>query len=194
MMTRFSRGLILGGLSVLCLTGCGAVTTTTTTTHPLPSTVSPTNVMSELTLRQQLEELEAKARASVQEVTPDTFLSFVEQSDTNPESLARFRSRWIEPEAKNALQNFVLPDLSQQKFLEVKQEGDWAGYYYLSDLDQADRLTINVMRFHNVSNTWKVTTQSGVSSIEAGTTETENQALIQAAMKESDALLLVPKL
>ncbi len=176
------------------LTGCGKTSLTTAPQMQPTSSASSTNTSlptlpnADLT-RERMQELYAKARASVDEAVPDTYFTFVEEI-TNGEQVAEFRNRWSESETKRALKTFALPDVAKGKYLDFKQEGDWAGYYYLSELEDTSRITIELVRFHRKDGRWMVYPRGGSYSTEAPATEAERTAVINEAIAESDALRL----
>lgn len=140
-------------------------------------------------LRSALETIYLAARASVDEPTPDAFLRIAEVPSFTPEKETKLRETWNDEMSKNALKNFVFEDPSKHEFVKVVERGEWAGYYYLSDLTEADRLTVNLMRFHQVGGTWKVYMQQSVASepFEAESGKTRAQA-IEGIIAESDSL------
>lgn len=181
--------------SGLLLTGCGKVSTSPPVIPSVSSSSSLPSIMPNTSTftRENMQELYTKARASVDEATPDTYFTLVEEITNDPAKIETFRSRWSEAETKRALKTFALPDLANGIFLEFKQEGDWAGYYYLSELEDASRITIDLVRFHRKDDRWMVYPRGGSSSVEAPATEAERAVTIKEAMADSDVLRLKPE-
>ena len=48
------------------------------------------------------------------------------------------------------------PDLADSKFIEVRQNDPYAGYYFLSDVSDQESTVINLIRFFFDGTTWKV--------------------------------------
>jgi hypothetical protein len=60
----------------------------------------------------------------------------------------------------------IFQDLSTTKFIKVEQKGDWAGYYMLTDVDDPNYITIDLLKFHKVGGKWKVSGSRFSSSIQ----------------------------
>ncbi len=178
--------------SGLLLTGCGKAQQTTSVQTPVMTSSTPTSLSATLT-RERMQELYTKARESVDQAAPDAYFNFVEEITKDRSKIDEFRARWSESETKRALKTFALPDLATGKYIDFKQEGDWAGYYYLSELEDTSRITIEVVRFHRVDGRWMVYPSGGSYSAEAPATEAERVVAIKEAMEESDALRLKPE-
>lgn len=181
----------LGVISLVWLSGCGKPSTSAPTSmNPsIPAGQVAGNATPSVDPRTQFEGIYKTVRASLDDPTPDTFLTLVEVPDASPEKIAKLRETWSDAENKNALKNFVFGDLATQEFIQVKQEGDWAGYYYLSDLEEAGRLNVNLLRFHKVNGDWKIYMKQSISSEEfdenSGKDRTE---AIQEIIRGSDSL------
>lgn len=180
--------------SGLLLTGCGKASDVPAVLTSSPSVSSTASSLSTMPngpfTREKMVELYTNARASVDESTPETYFTLVEEITHDPAKIEQFRTHWPEAETKQALKTFALPDLTKGTFLEFKQEGDWAGYYYLSDLEDTERVTISLVRLHQKDGRWMVYPRGGSSSVEAPPTEAERAMLIKETMEESDALRL----
>lgn len=140
-------------------------------------------------LRASLETAYLAARASVDEPTPDTFLILVEVPNASPAQEQKLRDTWSDSQSKTALKSFVFTDLAATEFVQIRQEGDWAGYYYLTDLEDAGHLNVSLMRFHKVGDTWRVhmrlSTSSDIYEPASGKTRAE---AIQDVINGSDSL------
>lgn len=159
-------------------------TIASSSTTPMPSTSFS---------REQMIALYTKVRASIDEATPATYFTLVEEMTNDPAKVALFTSHWPETETKNALKEFLFSDLSTHEYIDVRQEGEWAAYYHLSDLEEKDRLNVSITRFHLKNGVWMVYPKSGAYSVEAPATPAERTKAIEDAIKESDSLQIKPK-
>lgn len=143
-------------------------------------------------LRGELETIYNAARVSIDEATPDTYFTHVEEAAKDPAKVAEFKALWPEPQTKTMMKNFLFTDLATTEFIKVEQQGDWAGYYYLSDLQEKGRLTINIFRFHRINGKWMAYPRTSVSSVPfEGTTPAERTQAIETEIQESDSLKVV---
>ena len=144
--------------------------------------------------RQDMEAIYNQARASVDEVAPDAYFKVVEEVTKDPERIAQFHKNWALPEAKRVLKDYVFSELSSHQFIDLKQEGEWAGYYFLSDLEDKERLNLNLFRFHLKDGRWMVYPKQGSVSLEAPATEEEKNSLIKEEISENTTLTLKPSM
>jgi len=140
-----------------------------------------------------MEVLYNAVRASVDEPTPATYFLRVEEATHDPAKVAQFTEHWSDAETKNALKEHLFPDLSTIRFIRAKQEGDWAGYYFLSELNDTQHLTVNILRFHNVNNRWMVSPKMGSYTVNPPEKAEETASTIHQLIQESDILQLEPK-
>ncbi len=143
--------------------------------------------------RESALDLNAKARASVDEATPDTYFKLVEEITHDQTKIDAFKSHWSEADTKKALKIFAMPDLATAPFVDFKQEGEWAGYYFLSDLEDTANLSIAVTRFHQLDGVWRIYPRGGALTVPAPETEAERASIIKQEMAESDALRVKPE-
>ena len=152
-----------------------------------------TSAASNTDLRGELEAVYNAARASVDEPTSATYFTLVEESTHDAAKVATFNERWTDPETKKALQNFLFSDLKLSEFVEIKQEGDWAGYFDLSDLDQKDRVNVRLFRFHRVNGKWMAYPKTSMSSeIFDGGDDEALQAAAKNIIETSDLMKVIP--
>lgn len=180
-------------LGVFSLSGCILTRSPQVPPAQLPTTSSPLPPPmpseSPVNLRSELERIYTAARTSIDEATPETYFTYVEEATKDPQKVAQFEEQWPEAQTKNMMKNFLFTDLSKTEFITAKQEGDWAGYYYLSSLEETDRLTINLFRFHRVGDKWMAYPKTSISSIPyEGKTAAERAAAIETEIGESDSL------
>ncbi len=182
---------LIGVIGLVCLSGCGkpgaSIPASVSPQHPSDQAARNPAPLSDQ--RAEFERLYKAVRGTLDESTPDKFLQLVEIPDSSPEKIAKLRETWSDVESKNALKNFVFSDLATQEFIQVTQEGDWAGYYYLSDLEDPNRLNVNLLRLHKQSDGWKIYMRQSISSEEFDASSGKSRAeMIQDIISGSESL------
>ena len=140
-----------------------------------------------------MEALYNAVRASVDEPTPATYFLRVEEATHNPAKVAQFTQHWPDTETKNALKEHLFPDLSTTRFIRAKQGADWAGYYFLSELEDKEHITVNILRFHKVNGQWMISPKMGSYTVNPPEKPEETTSTIDQLIQESDILQLEPK-
>lgn len=187
--------LLLGSV---VLTGCShqapavvaptlKTSSTSTASVPVASDSTPSLVMF---TREQMTTLYNQARASIDEATPDTYFTLVEETTKDEAKIAMFKSRWSDTETKTVLKNFLFSDLSTHQYIDIKQDGDWAAYYYLTTEDGPNQLNINVTRFHMVNGKWMIRPESGVVTTETPPNEEEKMKVVKEEIETNSSLTI----
>ncbi len=143
-------------------------------------------------LKTDLETSYQRVRASLQKDTPDEYLTTIAIKDKEKEH-KNIHELWKNPQVRKTLNEFVFMDLKQTTYLETRQEGDFAGYYYRFNEPDGKYITISLVRFHKVNGVWKPMTSSGTATIPRETDEAKNKEAIQEELKTSSSLTLIKK-
>ncbi|MBL4583171.1 MAG: hypothetical protein JKX83_01010 [Pseudomonadales bacterium] len=118
-------------------------------------------VWSEQGLRAELEQSMLKARGAVMNADLKAFISSVDA--INPH-VRITRDQWSQLLANKLGQKLLLRSAQDLKnntvFITVKTDGDWAGYYAETNLDDENYQTLNVFLFHRSSKGWRPAGQS----------------------------------
>lgn len=119
-------------------------------------------------LRTELEQVYANVRLALEKNDADAYIALTEPAkNVDP---AQLRAHWAE--AVDVLKD-IHPDLKTTKFLKLELQGDWGGYYRLTDLEDKNYITIELMLFHRVDGKWKLNGRTFGTSIrrEEGVTD-----------------------
>lgn len=115
-----------------------------------------------MAIREELESAYKKFRAGIDEPTAATALNMLDHTGLPESAGAMFSSMWESPEKKIWLKTELYPDLSTVKFVGIREQGDWAGYYFLTTItigvngEESKQISLTVMRFHKVEGNWKI--------------------------------------
>ena len=101
-------------------------------------------------LRSQLETVYNQLRVALQNDDLNGFLAVVPVPAGSPTPTASQFSQ----AAPAMLTQF--PDLSQTKFIKVDQNGDVAGYYYQTNLDDPNFINISMVKFQKINGSWTI--------------------------------------
>ncbi len=107
-------------------------------------------------LKMDLERVFAQTRALANDPTPDRYLAAVDLTGSDKETVDEIKDGWANREQ---MLRTVMPDMTgpNAKFIEIKEEGDWAAYYYLVKISN-ELAILKSQRFHKVNGQWKVGT------------------------------------
>lgn len=145
------------------------------------------------TLREQLERTYAAVRASFEESTPATYLLLIDAKDKTPEIVQKLRQNWADSEIKHAFKQASFPDLAGTNFVDAKQQGEYAAYYFISDPQDTNYLTIEVIRFHQVGGIWLMGQKRYSTSIPIGANPEENRQKTLHEIETDPELALLPR-
>lgn len=86
-------------------------------------------------------------------ISDGSLAGFINAKIPNPDS-----AKVTEAQFREALQvvRQMYPVMDAKDFLEVKRSGDIAGYYYLSNEDGENFVSVKLIKFKNVKGIWKV--------------------------------------
>jgi hypothetical protein len=148
--------------------------------------------MSAEALREPLEAVYTAIRSSFDEPKPDTYLSLLDAAEVSAEMRAKLETNWSNSEMKQSLKEMLFPDLAQTRFVDVRTEGEFAGYYFLSDPQDPAFLTIEIIRFHRVGGAWKMRQARGSVTIPPGAHPEESQQKILHEIETDEGLRIIP--
>lgn len=194
--------VVICGVSIL-LGGCGR--TSQPTLNPVSQTVMtasssvdsssapPTSSHQVVgSLREQLEATYASIRASFGEATPATYLSLINESDKTPDMVRKLQQNWTDPEIRQSIKESVFPDIATAQFVDVRRQGDYAAYYFISDPQDTNYLTIEVIRFHQTNAVWQMMQKRYSTSIPIGKSPEENRQKTLHEIETDPELGLMP--
>lgn len=161
---------------------------------PLITHMTIEQIQAAATINQEgMEALYNAVRASVDEPIPATYFTRVEEATHNPEKVAQFTAHWSDAETKNALKEHLFPDLSTTRFIRAAQNSDWAGYYFLSEPEDKEHITVNILRFHRVNGQWMISPKMGSYTVNPPEKLEDTTSTINTLIQDSDILQLEPK-
>lgn len=156
-MKNLTPLLIVGTALMIVGAGCqqthSVAQSPSSTATPMTSSSTPPTASS---LKTDLEQIFRDTRALAKDPTPDRYLAAVYLEGSDKESVQEIKDGWANREQ---MLRTVMPDMTGEnaKFIELKEEADWVGYYYLVKI--SDELAIlKLQRFHKVAGQWKVST------------------------------------
>ncbi len=146
-------------LALLLLVFMGAGCSSSSSSTMPPAAPAMNNAMQnnpQESLQSQLERVYADTRALTNDPTPDRYLAAIDLTGADPENAAEIRDGW---QNREQMLKIVVPDLkgSDVKFIQLVEEGDWAGYYYVLKVNDQMSL-LKLQRFHKVNGMWKMAT------------------------------------
>lgn len=115
-----------------------------------------------MSLQTELESIYAQFQQYLDLDTPDQALTMIDQTGLPASASEMFRRLWESPEKKQWMKTELYAALDPTKFIDIRQNGDWVGYYRLSTIaigmnDNVEtKQAIEVLRFHKVNGNWKV--------------------------------------
>ncbi|MBP6945561.1 hypothetical protein KBD61_05810 [Patescibacteria group bacterium] len=171
-------------------------TTSVPTSPPVPPTKPTDNAASSHqvtgSLREQLEATYAAIGDSFKEPTPDTYLSLIDAKDKTPDMIQKLQKNWADPEIKQMFKQATFPGLAGTNFVDARQQGDYAAYYFISDPQDTNYLTIEVIRFHQTNNIWQMSQRRNSTSIPIGASAEENRQKTLREIESDPDLGLMP--
>jgi hypothetical protein len=134
----------------------------TSPNNQTPTVKSPSSNQSQNTnmnnLQSQLESTYNQMRTALQNKDLNGFLAVMPVPAGSPTPTASQFSQ----AATAMLTQF--PDLSQTQFIKVDQKGDSAGYYYQTDLNNPNFVSISMVKFQKVNGDWTISASGSFGS------------------------------
>lgn len=123
-----------------------------------------------MSLQQQLFTHYLSFRQALDQPTADAALGLLDQTGLPASASELFRSLWASPEKKQWMKTELYPEISEDKGIGVREDGDWAACYFVSSItigingEETTQVAITVARFHQVAGQWKLYQQMSSAS------------------------------
>lgn len=184
-----SKPYLLLVLTLMCFVGAGCSSSTAPASPQAPNSAMNSNNSQNKPLKETLEDVYAQTRALMEDATPDRYLAALDLTGADTETVSDIRGGWA-----NRKENMPVtaPDLTgpQTKFIQLVTEGDWAGYYFITDTG-SDPSFVMVQRFHKTGDLWKVGTKGIIPQPRSAFTQFNAEAL-KELIKQSAVMGVMP--
>jgi hypothetical protein len=115
----------------------------------------------------------------------DKFIGLVEPAKERP-----LPPKDVFADAAPTILEMAYPELSKTKFIKTESKKDFAGYWMITDPDDANYLTITFLKLHGGPKGWKLLGTMFSSSVRRGKDAAEDEAIIKKEIAKNPQLRL----
>lgn len=151
-----------------------------------------------MNLKTELESVYGTFQQCLDLDTPDQALMMIDQTGLPTSASDIFRGLWDNPEKKQWMKSELYAALDHTKFIDIRQQDDWVGYYRLSSIaigindNIENKPAIEVLRFHKVNGNWKLYQQVSSASAYEGDDWSDPKAKLDTIIANRTNLQVLP--
>lgn len=114
-----------------------------------------------------MEQLSQQALNSLDEPTPDTYLSLIKKDEYDDIQIETLRRDWVRPAFIQSIKDFGFDVNAPRTFIAMKQENDKAGHYALTKMgSKRDSPAIYIRSFVREKDGWKMFAEADIIGLE----------------------------